>query len=154
MIVNADLEQAPDHLLDPRCHYESTVLERPFILCSWNGATVLLHNCLLNFRDPNDVITLHVVVVCQVDNQLLKTTPCDEETAVLLGPSYHIEGGEVPNPTGIRDEPVVEGLETQDDAPVPCHQLRGGHLIMAQRQESSSVFPPGQVLPQYLSHHF
>ena len=29
-------------------------------------------------------------------------------------------------PAGIRNEPVAEGLEAQDDVPAPCHQLRGG----------------------------
>jgi len=107
--------------MDPRCECDATVLEHLFVPCSWNSATVLLHNRLLNSRDPDDCITPPVVAVHQVDDQLLKTTTDDEETTTLFGPSYHIEGGEVVDPVGIRDELVVEGLEAQDDATTSCH---------------------------------
>jgi len=73
-----------------------------------------------------------VIAICQVDDQLLKTILCDEDAITLLG-SYHIEGGEVLDPTGIRNEALVEGLEGQDDALTPCHQLRGGHSVMVQK---------------------
>ena len=75
---------------------------------------------LQSSRDPDDGITPPVVVVCQVDDQLLKTTLRNEETTALLGP-HHIEGEEVLDPAGIRDEPVTEGLKAKDDAPASCH---------------------------------
>jgi len=86
MVVNADLEQALDPLLDPRSDCDAIVLERSFVPCSWNDVAVLLHNYLPSSRDPDNGITPPVVTARQVNGQLLKTTPCDEETTVLLGP--------------------------------------------------------------------
>jgi len=90
--------------------------ECPLVPSCWNGATVLLCNCLLSPRDPDDSIVPPVVAVHQVDNQLLKTTLCDEE-ATALDSSYHIEGREILDHVGIRNELVAEGLEAHDEAP-------------------------------------
>ena len=60
-----------------------------------------------------------MVVACQIDDQLLKTTPRNKETTALLDPSHHIEGGEILDPASIRDKLVAEGLEVQDNMSVP-----------------------------------
>ena len=61
-----------------------------------------------------------MIVVCQVDDQLLKTTLRDEKMITHIGPSHHIEGREVLDHAGIKDEPVAEGLEAQDNASAPA----------------------------------
>ena len=71
-------------------------------------------------RDPDDSITSLVIAVHQVDDQFLKTIPCNKEVTSLLGSSYNIENGEVLALTGIRNKVVAEGLEAQDDALAPA----------------------------------
>ena len=106
-------------------------MECLFIPINWNGVTVLLCNSLLSLEDPDDGVAPPVIAILQVDDQLLKTTLRHKEATTLLDSSYHIKGGEVMDPLGIRNEDVVEGLEAQDYMPIPCHQLRRGHSVMA-----------------------
>ena len=88
--------------------------EHPFVPSSWNDATVFLCNRLSSPRDLDDSIAPPLVIVCQIDDFFLKTTPRNEEATALLGSFYHIKGGEVLNPAGFRNKPVAEGLEAQD----------------------------------------
>ena len=104
------MEQALEPLLDPPRDCDATVLERSFVPSSWNDATAFLHNRLPSSGDSDD-------------DQFLKTISRDEEMIAFLGPYHHIEGIEVLDNTCIRDEPVSESLEAQDDAPGPCHHL-------------------------------
>ena len=142
MVVNADLEQASDRLRD--C--DASVLEHPLASCGRNGATILLHRRISSPRDLDDGITPPMVTVHQVENQFLKATTRNKEMTALLGHSHHIESGEVLDPAGIRDEPVAKGLQAQDDAPAPCHQLREGHSVMMQKIANEVC--QGELQPQ------
>jgi len=92
------------------------VEKHPFVPSSWNSAKVLLRNDIPSPGDPDDGIVLPVVVVCQDDDQLLKIISRHEEATALLG-SYFNRGGEVLDPVGVRNKPITEGLEAQDNVP-------------------------------------
>ena len=89
---------------------------------------VFLRGRLPSTRDLDDGLMPTVVVVRQVDEQPLDTTLCSEETIVLLGLSYHMKGGKVFNPTGIRGKHIIKGFEAQDDTPAPTTNCEGAIL--------------------------
>ena len=93
--------------------------ECPFVPHYQDGSTVFLYDRLPSPMNMNNGIAPPVVVVRQIDDQLIGTTSCDEEASSLLGSSNHIEDREVLDPVSIRNEPVAEGLEAQDNAPTP-----------------------------------
>jgi len=75
--------------------------------------------------NPDDILHL-MIIVHQIDDQPLRTTPYGEEAFTLFSSSKHVEGREILDPTSIKNE-YVAGLKTQDNTSTSYYQLRGGH---------------------------
>ena len=72
---------------------------------------------LLRYRlpipmNPDDGIVHLMIVVHQIDDQPLRTTPYGEEAFTLFSSSNHVEGREILDPTSIKNEYVAKGLKT------------------------------------------
>ena len=105
----------------------------PFIPYSLDGSVVTLLGSLPGPINTDNSVAPLVVAVHQIDDQLLTNEFCTEEVSSLLGSLYCIEGGKVLDPTSIREIQVAEGLKTQNNALIPCHQLGKRHMIVTHK---------------------
>jgi len=116
-VVDLNLKQVLNPLLDLCRNWDFSVYEYLLAPRGQDSSTVLLHDHFPSPMNPNDGVAPPVIDVLQINNQPLGTTPYGEEASTLLGSSNHVECEEVLDPASIRNEPVTEGLKTQDNAP-------------------------------------